>query len=120
TQTRTVVERYFTAWLDRQEREVREVLADDLEVTTPQNAYRSAEPFVPALMRIGAMIRGIRRGSSGGGGDRAAALGEVDFPEPVGTLSAAWFLRVEGGKIRSIRQQYDATELRKIFGKATA
>jgi hypothetical protein len=117
-ETRSVVERYFAAWTAAQERETRALLADDLEAATPLNSYRSAEPFVAGLMRVAGMLRGARIVASVVEGDRAALLYDFDLPAPVGTLRAAWFLRVEGGKIRSVQQQYDATGFRQLFGKA--
>ena len=118
-ETRSVVERYFAAWTAKQERETRALLAEDLDASTPLNTYRTAEPFVAGLMRVAGMLRGARIVSSVVEGDRAALLYDFDLPEPVGTLRAAWFLRVEGGKIRSVQQQYDATEFRKVFARAS-
>jgi hypothetical protein len=113
-ETRKVVEGFFAAWTSKDERSARAFLADDLHYNGPLNTYESADALMGPLMKFAAMVRGARMIEVVVEGDRAALLYDCDLPEPVGTLRAASFQRVEKGKIRTYLQAFDATELRKL------
>jgi ketosteroid isomerase-like protein len=113
-ETRRVVEGFFAAWTSNNERKTRALMADDLEYSGPLNAYTNADALLAPLMKFAAMVRGARMVELVVEGDRAALLYDCDLPQPVGTLRAASFQRVENGKIRTYLQAFDATELRKL------
>jgi hypothetical protein len=113
-ETRKVVEGFFAAWTTRNEREARALMADDLAYSGPLNTYQTADALLAPLMTFAAMVRGARMIELVVEGDRAALLYDCELPPPVGTLRAASFQRVEGGRIRTYLQAFDATELRKL------
>jgi hypothetical protein len=115
-ETRRIAERFFTAWTSRQEREARALMADDLAYSGPLNSYQTADALLAPLMTFAATLRGARIVDLVVEGDHAAMLYDCELPPPVGTLRTASFLRIEHGKIRTIRHAFDATELRKAQG----
>jgi hypothetical protein len=113
-ETRRVVEAFFAAWTSGKAREARALLADDLEYSGPLNTYHSADALVPPLMTFAALLRGAGIVELVVQGDRAAMLYDCELPPPVGTLRTASFMRIDAGKIRTIRHAFDPTELRKL------
>jgi hypothetical protein len=113
--TRTVVESYFTAWTTKKVNEAYALLATDLEFSGPSANYRSAEEFRPGLEGFAAMTKWARMVELLVEGDRAALLYDCELPEPVGTLRIASFFRVKNGKIRTYDTQFDATDFRKLI-----
>jgi hypothetical protein len=114
TDTRTVVEAFFTAWTHNDARATRALMADDMRYAGPLNTYDTAEALFGPLMKFAGMVRGARMIELVVDGDRAALLYDCELPAPVGTLRAASFQRVAGGKIVSYLQAFDATELREL------
>ncbi len=94
---------------------IRALLADDLEYRNVLVTYRGADDFVRELAGFNSMLRGIRIIHVVAHGDGAAVLYDCELPEPVGTLRTGWFVRIEGGKLRTIDSVFDATEIRKLF-----
>jgi hypothetical protein len=118
-ETRRVVEGFFAAWTSRDERAARGFMADDMKYVGPLNSYETADALLGPLMKFAAGVKGARMIEIVVEGDRAALLYDCDLPSPVGTLRAATFQRVEGGKITSYLQAFDATELRKLQPRKT-
>jgi ketosteroid isomerase-like protein len=113
-ETRSVVERYFTAWTTKDVRAAHALLAADLAFSGPTASYQSADAFWPALVKFAEMTKAARVVDLVVEGDRAALLYDCELPQPIGTLKIASFFRVENGKIRTYETQFDATELRKL------
>ena len=112
---KTIVERFFAAQVANDKDAMLALMADDLEYANVLNSYTSAAAFLGPLMGFNKLLRGITIVSCIVDGDRAAVLYDCDIPPPIGTLRTAWFVRVEGGKLRTIQSIFDATEIRKLF-----
>jgi hypothetical protein len=113
-ETRSVVERYFTAWTTNDVQTACAQLAPDLVFSGPTASYQSADAFRPALVKFAEMSRSARIVDLLVQGDRAALLYDCELPQPIGTLKIASFFRVVNGKISTYETQFDATELRKL------
>jgi ketosteroid isomerase-like protein len=120
TETRTTVDAFFAAWAKGDEHAMRALMADDLAYANPMNRYASADAFWGPLMQFNKMLRGLRVLETIVNGNSAAVLYDCNCPAPVGNLRTAWFVRVEGGKLRTVESLFDATELRKLFGGGSA
>jgi ketosteroid isomerase-like protein len=118
--TRSVVERYFTAWTTKDVRGAHALLAPDLAFCGPTASYQSADAFWPALVKFAEMTKSARILELVVEGDRAAMLYDCELPQPIGTIKIASFFRVENGKIRTYETQFDATELRKLQARQPA
>ena len=97
--TRTVVEGYFLAWVNKRPDDAYTWLADDLVFVGPTGRFTSAAEFQPALNRFSTMTLSAKIIELMVEGDRAAMLYECELPEPVGRIHIASFFRVEHGKI---------------------
>ena len=111
--TKAVALKYFELWTSRQLDRAYELVAEDLQLTTPMNAYASAAAVKPALAKFLEMMKSARLVDLVAEGERAMLLYECVLP--FGTLRTAEHVRVVDGKIRSIELVYDATELRKLM-----
>jgi hypothetical protein len=114
TDTRTVVEEYFTAWTSKDPDRAYACLAWNLEFVGPSARYASAEEFRPGLIGFAAMTKSARMRELLVDGNRAAMLYDCEFVG-AGTTTIASFFRVEGGKIVWYETQFDPTEFRKAM-----
>ena len=114
--TKQVVTNYHNAWTTGDMEEARVYLADDLDFQGSIDTFRRADDFIAALTMFQKMIRGINSIQSFFSESGAALLYDCDTMSPAGMIRTAEFFTVTGGKIKSIRLVFDATELRKLMG----
>jgi hypothetical protein len=112
--TRQVVTNYHNAWTSGDMKAARVYLADDLDFQGSINTFHSAGDFFVALTMFQKMLKGVTLIDSFYSENGAALLYECDTMTPAGVLRTAEFFKVSGGRIRSIRLVFDATELRKL------
>jgi ketosteroid isomerase-like protein len=86
---------------------VQQLLAADVKFTGPMMARDTAAEFVAALKRLGAIhVRNdIRRVFADG--DEVCVIYDFVTDTPAGAIPTIEWLRVEGGRIRSINLYYD-------------
>jgi hypothetical protein len=113
--TKQVVEAYFSAWTSKRTDDAFALLAPGLKFIGPTASYDSAAAFKPALEGFAKMTKSARITDLLVDGDRAAMLYDCELP--VGNVRIASFFRLSGGKIAWYETQFDATELRKILPK---
>ncbi len=111
-----IVHAFFDAWMRKDGPAMRALMADDLAYANPLGAYATADAFLGPLLEFSATLRRLRILEVTACGDRAAVLYDCECAAPVGNLRTAWFVRVEGEKLRTIESVFDATELRKVYG----
>lgn len=115
--TKTIVEALHRAWTSGDAAATRALLADDLVYDNPLQVVRGADPWLPALMKFAALLRGAPVHQLVVAGDTAALLYDCDMPAPVGMLRTAWFVRVAGGVVTSIQSVFDCTEIRPLAAR---
>ena len=113
--TRQVVTNYHNAWTSGDMKAARVYLADDLDFQGSIDTFRKADDFIGALNMFQKMIRRVTLIYSFYSDSGAALLYDCDTMSPAGVLRTAEFFTVIGGKIKSIRLVFDATELRKLM-----
>jgi hypothetical protein len=115
--TRTAVEGYFSAWVNKRPDDAYKWLADDLIFIGPTGRYTSAAEFQPALNRFSAMTKSAKIIELMVEGDRAAMLYECELPDPVGLIHIASFFRVARGKICWYETLFDPTNFRALLSR---
>ena len=92
---------------------LRSLLADDLDFEGPIAGHRrGADGFVQGLDRFVDSLRGLTMIEEVREGNRAAFLYDCDLGS--GTLRFAEFIRIEDGRIQSIKLHYDADRYRAL------
>jgi hypothetical protein len=110
-----VVTNYHNAWTGGDLETARACLADDLDFQGSIDTFRRADDFIVALTMFQKMLRGINLIQSFFSENGAALLYDCDTMSPAGMIRTSEFFTVTGGKIKSIRLVFDATELRKLM-----
>ena len=98
---------YVQALGDKELGTIEALLAPDVEYTGPAMTLSSAAEVLTALRRIGAILvrTAIRRVFAQG--DEACVIYDFVTDTPIGTVPTVEWLRIEGGRIRSVNLYYD-------------
>jgi hypothetical protein len=113
--TRQLVTNYHHAWTGGDMEAARVYLADDLDFQGSIDTFHRADDFIIALTMFQKMLNRVTLIDSFYSDSGAALLYDCDTMTPAGVLRTAEFFTVTGGKIKSIRLVFDATELRKLM-----
>jgi hypothetical protein len=113
--TKQIITSYHDAWTQGNMEAARACLADDLDFQGSIDTFTRADDFVAALSMFRTMLRQVTVLHSYYTGNGAALLYDCDTMSPAGVIRTAEFFTVEGGRIKSIRLVFDATELRKLM-----
>ena len=107
TDRKTLALRYLNAVGKQQYDEVRALLAPDVQLRGPAATRTSAEDYVGALKRLGAIhVRNdVKRVFADG--DEVCVIYDFVTDTPAGALTTIEWLRFEGDRIRSIDLYYD-------------
>ncbi|MHB1928348.1 MAG: nuclear transport factor 2 family protein [Acidimicrobiales bacterium] len=106
--------KYGTASFD--EGRLRGILASDLVFEGPIAGHVvGAERFIKGVSGFVETVRSLDMLHQQQAGQMAAALYDAEMPG--GTVRFAEFFHIDGGKIRSLRLLYDATEYRARGGR---
>lgn len=103
---------YHRAWTSGDFAAATALLADDLAVEVPVNAYAGKADFAAALASFGGAATEVRLLAELSGRDDACLVYDMDVPG-LGTLRVAEHFRVVDGRIRLIRQIHDTAAVRK-------
>ena len=109
--TLTLVRNYYDAWTAKEFEHAAALLADDLEVEVPINAYPTRESFAAAVERFGSLARDVTLRSAMSAGYEAMLLYDMDI-EGLGDFRVAEHFTVRDGRIVRIRQVHDTAALR--------
>jgi len=107
----SIVETYHRGWTSRRFDESIELLAPDLTVEVPINAYPTRESFAQALVAFGGMVRRVDLLATFARGDEAMLLYDMDV-EGLGKLRVAEHFTIRDGKIARLRQIHDTAAVR--------
>jgi hypothetical protein len=113
--SRQVVTNYHNAWTGGDMEAARVYLADDLDFQGSIDTFHRADDFIMALTMFQKMLNRVTLIDSFFSDSGAALLYDCDTMTPAGILRTAEFFTVAGGRIKSIRLVFDATELRKLM-----
>jgi hypothetical protein len=113
--TKQVVTNYHDAWTSGNIDAARAYLDDDLDFQGSIDTFSRADDFTVSLKMFQTMLRGVRLIQGYYSESGAALLYDCDTMTPAGTIRTAEFFTVSGGRIKSIRLVFDATELRKLM-----
>lgn len=102
---------YHDAWTGRDFETAAGLLADDLQVEVPINAYPDAASFAAALAGFGALATRVDLLSALGGDDEAVLLYDMEV-QGLGDLRVAEHFTVRDGRIVRLRQIHDTAALR--------
>jgi hypothetical protein len=111
-----VVTNYHNAWTGGNMKTARAYLADDLDFQGSIDTFHQADDFMASLAMFQKMLRGVNLIQSFFSESGGALLYDCDTMSPAGVIRTTEFFTVTGGKIKSIRLVFDATELRKLMG----
>ncbi len=114
--SKQVVTNYHNAWTTGDMDAARVYLADDLDFQGSIDTFHRADDFIVALTMFQKMLSRVSLVYSLYSESGAALLYDCDTMSPAGVIRTAEFFTVIGGKIKSIRLVFDATELRKLMG----
>jgi hypothetical protein len=109
--TRATARAYHDAWTSRRFDEAVALLADDLRVEVPINAYPTKASFAAALTGFGSIVRHVTLLADLAEDNEAMLLYDMDV-EGLGTLRIAEHFTVVNGAIARIRQIHDTASLR--------
>lgn len=107
----SVVRAYHEAWTSKRFDDAVRLLARDVEVEVPVNAYPTLESFAAALEEFGSMVKSVDLLSAMSADDEAMLLYDLDV-QGLGRMRVAEHFTVDGGKIVRIRQIHDTAGLR--------
>jgi len=113
--TKQIVTSYHNAWTSGDVKAARVYLADDLDFQGSIETFKHADDFIVALAGFQKMLRGVNLIQSFFSESGAALLYDCDTMSPAGVIKTAEFFTFAGGKIKSIRLVFDATQLRKLM-----
>jgi ketosteroid isomerase-like protein len=108
--TLAVVRAYHAGWTSRNFDQATSLLADDLVVEVPINAYPTRSSFAAAVTALGSVTRSVRLLSEMSSGPQAMLLYDMDV-EGLGPLRVAEHFTVAEGRITRIRQVHDTAAL---------
>lgn len=111
-----VARRYHDAWSHRRFDDIRPLLADDLVIETPINAYPSADSFAAAVAAFASLCNEVALLAEFGGADEAMLLYDMNV-RGLGTLRVAEHFRVVDNRIALIRQIHDTASIRAAAGQ---
>jgi ketosteroid isomerase-like protein len=106
-----VVRGYHRAWTGRNFEAAIRLLAPDLRVEVPINAYPTKEAFAQALTAFGSLVRSVVLLAEFSKGSEAMLLYDMDV-DRLGTLRVAEHFTVVDGRIARIRQIHDTAPVR--------
>jgi uncharacterized protein YciI len=109
--TLSVVRAYHDAWTSKRFDQAVALLAIELQVEVPINAYPTTESFAEALEAFGSIVEHVDLLSEMSAGDEAMLLYDMDV-QGLGKMRIAEHFTVEDGKIARIRQIHDTAALR--------
>ena len=110
-QALTVARTYHDAWTAKDFDRAVALLADDLAVEVPINAYPTTESFAAALRGFGSMVTDVELLSELGADGEAMLLYDMQV-EGLGPMRIAEHFRVAGERIVGLRQIHDTAALR--------
>jgi hypothetical protein len=98
---------------------VQELLAPDLKFVGPSMSRTSAQEFIQALQRLGAIhVRNdVRRVFADG--NEVCVIYDFVTDTPAGALPTIEWLRFEGGRIQSINLYYDRVPWKAVMDEIT-
>jgi ketosteroid isomerase-like protein len=103
---------YHDAWTGRDFDRAASLLAGDLEVEVPINAYPSADAFAAALRGFGSLATNVELLSAMAAGEEAMLLYDMDVAG-LGQMRVAEHFTVAGGRIVRLRQIHDSRPARR-------
>lgn len=109
--TLSVVRCYHRGWTHKDFPAAAALLADDLNVEVPVNAYPTAGSFVAALTAFGSLTEHVELLGEYVRGDEAMLLYDMEV-RGLGRLRVAEHFTVTDGRISRIRQIHDTAALR--------
>jgi SnoaL-like protein len=109
--TRATVRAYHQAWTSRRFDQAVALLADELRVEVPINAYPTKASFAAALTAFGGMATRVTVLADFAEDGEAMLLYDMDV-EGLGALRVAEHFTIVGGAIVRIRQIHDTAPLR--------
>ena len=112
-----IVTRYHQAWTSGDMEAARLCLDDDLDFQGSIDTFRRADDFIAALTLFRKMIARVTVICSFYSDSGAALLYDCETMSPAGVIRTAEFFTVAGGKMKTIRLVFDATELRKLMAR---
>jgi hypothetical protein len=95
----------------------RKLLHDDLSFRGPIDAFDRPEPYLEALAKLHPIVERIDMKKLFVDGNDVCMLYDMVTKTPAGTAFIAEWMKVEGGKIASIRTVFDARPFAAMFGK---
>ncbi|GLL08113.1 nuclear transport factor 2 family protein [Dactylosporangium matsuzakiense] len=107
----TVARTYHDAWTSGRFDDAAALLADDLQVEVPINAYATRAAFADAVRAFGSMTREVRLLSALHDADEAMLLYDMTV-DGLGTLRVAEHFTIVGGRITRLRQVHDTAPIR--------
>jgi SnoaL-like protein len=108
---RSIVRAYHNAWTSRDFGRAADLLASDLTIEVPINAYPTKDSFVQALTAFGGMVDRTDMLAEFASDDDALLLYDMHVGA-LGTIRIAEHFTVTGEKITRIRQIHDTAPIR--------
>jgi ketosteroid isomerase-like protein len=112
----TTARRYRDAWTAGAHAAARALLAPDLQVEVPINAYDGPDDFMAAVERFGAGARRVDLLAEAGTEEDAFLLYDMDV-DGLGVLRVVEHFTVAAGRIVRLRQIHDTAPLRSAAGR---
>jgi ketosteroid isomerase-like protein len=109
--TRSVVRGYHLGWTSGSFEDAVRLLAPDLTVEVPINAYPTRESFARALVGFGSLVKSTTLLAEFVRGTEAMLLYDMEV-DRVGTMRIAEHFTVADGRITRLRQIHDTAALR--------
>jgi hypothetical protein len=107
----SIVDAYHRGWTSRRFDESIDLLAPDLSVEVPINAYPTRDSFAQALIAFGGMVQRVDVLATFARGDEAMLLYDMEV-DGLGKLRVAEHFTVRDGKIARLRQIHDTAAVR--------
>ena len=110
-ETLSIVRAYHDGWTSKNFEHATRLLAPNLVVEVPINAYPTTESFAKAVVAFGSMINRVNLLAEFTAGNEALLLYDMDV-DGLGVMRVAEHFTVADGRIKRIRQVHDTAALR--------
>jgi hypothetical protein len=103
-----IVNRFLTAWTNKDFGAARALLHDDLSFKGPIDTFDNADAYIEAIKRLASIVQGVERRKEFVDGEDVCEIYDLQTATPAGAAPVAEWYQVRGAKIAAIRVYFDS------------
>ena len=107
-------EAFLNAFDEKDISKITEMVHPEIRLRSPMNEASNRESYLAVVRRLLANIKGLRIRSKFASGNQAMFTYDIDYNEPIGLVTAAILMTLEGDQIKDLEVFYDARPFEKV------